>query len=459
MFAFASAAHADIFQWEYINPADPSQGKRQSTTPAPDGVGVDAAPGANLSFFWVRRNLTMAYLDGADLNHATLRGTILQNASLRGANLQEADLSTWRSPFCDLFGSCLYYSADLTAADLSQADLTSANLYQANLDGAKLLGTKLINANLNTVTLTDADFTGAHIRGANVAIGGLYGCCVSAGGVTLEQLYSTASYHSGDLSGINFSGNSFIVGNFAGRNLARVNFAGAQLTGADFSSAEIRGASFATAYYIGVGTIKGTGITLDQLYSTASYQAHELSGIGLVGNNLASGNFVSQNHTNATFDSATLTDADLHEANLTNASFYFAALTGADLREANLANAFFGNTTLTGADLTATDARGASLYPEYAGAITTNLIWPDGHLRGLDLDAGELLLVRDYDGGSRYVAAGQPIPITVDQHLTMGPGGALRMVSRRMPGIRPSPSRPASRSRSAARWNSPSPTT
>ena len=49
---------ADIFQWEYINPADPSQGKQQSTTLAPDGAGVDAVPGADLS----DRNLTMAYL-------------------------------------------------------------------------------------------------------------------------------------------------------------------------------------------------------------------------------------------------------------------------------------------------------------------------------------------------------------------------------------------------------------
>jgi hypothetical protein len=43
----ASAARADIFQWEYINPADPSQGKRQSTTLAADGAGVDAVPGSD----------------------------------------------------------------------------------------------------------------------------------------------------------------------------------------------------------------------------------------------------------------------------------------------------------------------------------------------------------------------------------------------------------------------------
>src|SRR5688500_19944182 len=67
MFAFANSAHADIFQWEYINPADPSQGKQQSTTLAPDGAGVDAVPGANLSGL----NLTKAYLIGADLTNAS----------------------------------------------------------------------------------------------------------------------------------------------------------------------------------------------------------------------------------------------------------------------------------------------------------------------------------------------------------------------------------------------------
>ena len=61
------AARADIFQWEYINPADPSQGKQQSTTLAPDGAGVDAVPAPILS----HRNLTMAYLIGADLTNAT----------------------------------------------------------------------------------------------------------------------------------------------------------------------------------------------------------------------------------------------------------------------------------------------------------------------------------------------------------------------------------------------------
>lgn len=57
---------ADIFQWQYINPANPALGKQQSTTLAPDGAGAIAAPGTNLS----NRDLTKAYLIGADLGIA-----------------------------------------------------------------------------------------------------------------------------------------------------------------------------------------------------------------------------------------------------------------------------------------------------------------------------------------------------------------------------------------------------
>ena len=99
--AFASAARADIFQWEYINPADPSQGKQQSTTLAPDGAGVDAVPGAN----FVSRNLTMAYLSRADLTNVSGSSAILTNADLSQANLANA-----------YFGYATLFGADFTGA-------------------------------------------------------------------------------------------------------------------------------------------------------------------------------------------------------------------------------------------------------------------------------------------------------------------------------------------------------
>ena len=78
-----------------------------------------------------------------------------------------------------------------------------------------------------------------------------------------------------------------------------------------------------------------------QLYSTASYQAHDLTGIGLRCNNLAGVNLAGQNLTNANFNYATLTGANFSQANLTDATFNAATLTNANLSQANLTNANF----------------------------------------------------------------------------------------------------------------------
>src|SRR5262245_45068939 len=83
LFVVMNAARADIYQWEYINPADPSQGKQQSATLAPHGAGVVAVPGAQL----YGRNLTMAYLIGADLTNANGFQANLTSADLSQANL------------------------------------------------------------------------------------------------------------------------------------------------------------------------------------------------------------------------------------------------------------------------------------------------------------------------------------------------------------------------------------
>src|SRR5262249_50945737 len=93
----------------------------------------------------------------------------------------------------------------------------------------------------------------------------------------------------------------------------------------------------------------------------------------------------------------------------------------------------FSGANLTGADFTSADVRGAN-HLNLSGTTTTNVIGTDGHVSGLDLDAAKLLVVRDHDGNpdNRDIIFNlnplPPIPITIDQHLTMGPGGTLRMV-------------------------------
>ena len=352
-----SPARADIFQWEYIDPADPSQGKRQSATLAPDGAGVDAVPGADLSY----RNLTMAYLIGADLT-----------------------------------------GADGTFANLTNADLSQANLTDASLWGAGLMG---------------ADFTNAQVRGASLRDVTFYG-------FTATQLYSTASYQVRDLSGIGLMRNNLYGWNFAGQNLTNAIFFGATLTNADFTGANVRGASFDIREFFSPNPVYGTGLTLAQLSSTASYQAHDLSGVSLAGSNLAGSNFAGLNFTNADLGGTNLMGASLRDANLANVEFFTSFYTCVPGVFCYMDSY---SAVVTDANLTSADARGASGL-SVSNATTTNLIWPDGHIGGLDLDAGALLTVRDYDGDTRYEPALPPIPITIDQHLAMGPGGTLRMV-------------------------------
>src|SRR5262249_47700848 len=102
----SNSARADIFQWEYINPADPSQGKRQSTTLAPGGAGANAVPLANLD----GRNLTKAYLIGLDVHDASFVSATLTNADLSQSNLTNA-----------VFSGTTFSGADLTGAEVRGA--------------------------------------------------------------------------------------------------------------------------------------------------------------------------------------------------------------------------------------------------------------------------------------------------------------------------------------------------
>jgi uncharacterized protein YjbI with pentapeptide repeats len=293
--ALACTARTDIFRWEYINPADHSQGKQKSTLLAPGGAGVDAVPGADLS------------------------------------------------------------SRDLTMADF--------------------IAIGLQNVNFSSSVLTGADFS-SDIRASGVLN-------------TDPPLLTMGDPPSGSSPPI---------------LIYFVRFRPTDLAQADFSGAEIRGASFSRGYcppgFFAEEQPPGESLSLEQLYSTASYHNRDLRGINWTRNPLEGANFANQNLANAVFSQASLANVNFTNAILTNADF-------------------------SGADLFGVDARGA-YEVNFAGG--TNLIRPDGHIGGLDLDAGQLLVLRDYDGDSRYEPARPPIPITVDDHLAMGPGGTLRMV-------------------------------
>ena len=84
----AAPGRAQIYQWAWVDPSDPSLGVYQSSTLCPGGAGVLAVPNANLSSL----DLTQAYLINSNLTYAYVSSTTLTNADLQGANLTNADI-------------------------------------------------------------------------------------------------------------------------------------------------------------------------------------------------------------------------------------------------------------------------------------------------------------------------------------------------------------------------------
>lgn len=413
---------ADIFKWEYIDPSDPSQGKRESTMLLPGTEVVDAVPGVNLQV----KNLTMAYLIGADLTDAIFVAANLSDADLSQANLTSADFR--RATLTDanftgaevrharflgatshgftasqLYSTASYQQrnlsgillgrgshrddsdlsgwdfnnqiltnawfgfANLADADFYRANLTKASVRDTDLTGADFRDANLAEANFSNSTLTDADFSGANVRDADFV-------STTDGGFIPAQLYSTASYQTHDLTGMVLRSNDFADWDFSGQDLSGADIRFTTLTDADFSGAIISGTALSET--------TRRGFTEAQLYSTASYQQKTLAGLIVQANDMSGWDFSGQDLTYSNFTYSTLIDTDFR---------------GADLRGAE------------------------GVYPN--GPFISNLILPDGRIAGVDLEAGQSLLVRDFRARRFH----EPIPVSVEDHFSMGDGGLLQL--------------------------------
>ena len=394
-----------------------------------------------------------------------------QAGDLHGIGLADNDLTGWIFANQNL-GDAEFNGATLTNADFSGANLTDADIHGSTLTNANLSGANLTGAHFDYSTLTNTNFSGATVAGAD------FGSTTDSG-FTQEQLYSTASYQVGDLHGMRLDKNNLTGWNFANQNLIDAYFHSATLNGANLSGANLTGADFDSSMLTNTnlsGAIvtetdlentTSKGFTQEQLYSTASYQAGDLHGIGLDRNNLTGWNFANQNLTDADFYSSTLANADFSGANLTNVHFRSSTLTntnfsdaivtGADLSYTtsdgftqeqlystasyqegdlhgigllgndlsgwnfsgqNLTGASFYEATLTSANLSGADTRGAYGL-KWSGAISRNTIRQNGEILGLGLAAGEVLKVRDYDGG---------IGITILNNMQMADDAVLDII-------------------------------
>ena len=441
--AAVEPASADIYQWQWQNPADPSAGVVQSATLCPDGSGATAAPGANLS----SRNLSNAYLVNANCTGANLNNAVLSFAALSGADLSGGSVANTNFGYTTPLGfsaSQLYATANYAAGNLSGIGLSGNNL-----GGWSFANQNLTHANLSGSTLASTSFSGAIVAEADLSY-------TTSAGFTASQLYNTASYQTGNLSGLWLNGNILANWTFAGKNLSTASFEGATLAGANFSAATITGANFSS-------TTPG-GLTAAQIYATASYIGGNLAGIGLKGNDLSNWGFSGQNLANARFDLSTLAGADFTAATITGASFIgavdftpqqlyatasyqakelsgiqffgnnlsgwnFAAqdLAGAFFDFANLANANLMHANLngaafSGANLNAADLRVAAGFTP-GDATLVDAIQPSGTIANLQLSgSGQPLLVVRND------SSGSPVAVRVTQGMTIGSGGTLQVL-------------------------------
>ena len=312
-------------------------------------------------------NLAGKNLSGASFSDSILAGTDFTGATIKGASF----LATYRG-----FTKEQLYST----ASHASGDLQGINLACNDLSGWTFAGKNLFSANFRGATLVGADFTGATIAGANFS---------QTSGLTKEQLYSTASYAGGDLSGISFSsvyGSSDLSGwDFAGKNLSNADFSVAKLTGVDFTGATIAGASFYAA----------DGFTKEQLLSTASYAVGDLHGVNLQFHDLSGVNLAGRNFVEADLRAAILTGVNLAHADLTNATFSGAILTNANLANANAANTSFSSATLAGADFTGATVTGADFSSTTSKGLTKEQLYStasyaSGDLSGISLRGNDL---------------------------------------------------------------------
>jgi uncharacterized protein YjbI with pentapeptide repeats len=155
---------------------------------------------------------------------------------------------------------------------------------------------------------------------------------------------------------------NFLLG---GTDLRHASFRNTDLTGVNFHFSHVGHAEFTNT----------TGFTESQLMSTRSYQAKNLTGIGLGIIDLTGWDLSEQNLTDARLIDSNLTDANLSGANLTNAS---------------LSNSWFTNANLSGAVVTGVNLHYATLRGFTQSQLASTASYRTKNLKGIQLTSNDL---------------------------------------------------------------------
>jgi uncharacterized protein YjbI with pentapeptide repeats len=164
--------------------------------------------------------------------------------------------------------------------NLGSRDLQFASLVSSNLGSANLSSSNLTSARFFRATLTSANFTNAVIAGGDFN---------EAVGFSAAQIITSASYLNHDLRGIRLPAYDLSGVDLSGQDLTSANLTAAKLLSANLTGASIQGAVLSSNHRAPYGQ---WGISDIQLYSTASYQARDLTGVDLSSNQMSSWNFL-----------------------------------------------------------------------------------------------------------------------------------------------------------------------
>lgn len=310
-------------------------------------------------------DITDANLEGADLLGADMRGARLNGSNLSEANLAGADFrqgggtagsgATKGAPgrTTSLVDTRLT-KALMMGARLENCDLTGAELVDADLSNADLSGAILVATDLSGVTLTNARLTGAVLSGATIDERVLeqltaLGCKPKAGLIPMGHL----------LPKMLNDHERWVLSD--GRDGQRLDIDLADLTGADLSGRDLSGIRLQRCNLSGAD-FRRARLTMADLAYCCLIQA-DLSGADLSGCVLRRAQLRSANLQGAILDNVPIAGnpdrpwpTNLQYARLAGADFRCRSARGANLRDIDLSNAQFDSAILSQADL-----RGARL--------------------------------------------------------------------------------------------------
>ncbi|MCC7406834.1 MAG: pentapeptide repeat-containing protein [Phycisphaeraceae bacterium] len=264
----------------------------------------------------------------------------------------------------------------LSGWNTSGQNLRFAALGVLDLTGATFAGSWLDDANFFQSDLQGVDFSGATIERTNFT---------KALHLTEAQLASTASYQNHSLTGIHLGYLNLGGWDFTSQNLGQADLTGAVLTSADLQDADLSGAIVRGA------TIRDAkNLTRDQLYSTASYQNHDLAGVvfggfdrwDLSNQDMTGADFSGVTISNTYFAGATLDGATFRDVHVNSTSFLNASAVGADFMRADVVQCSLIHMDLTNSDFTQAKASSTIfLASDLTGAVFTDALITGANFR------------------------------------------------------------------------------